>query len=45
MTFFHRFDQSDVRETAPSILNALLLKIESGRTPEKVAENDYLIKC
>lgn len=34
-----------MRELAPSILDVVLTKIESGRTPEKIAENDYLMKC
>ncbi|KAH8102322.1 Cse1-domain-containing protein [Cristinia sonorae] len=39
------FSQADVQEIAPPIINALLAKIESAPTPEKVAENDYLMKC
>jgi len=30
---------------AQGAVEALLMKIEAGKTPEKVAENDYLMKC
>ena len=40
-----RFAQADVAELAPHIIDALLAKIEKQGTPEKVAENDYLMKC
>ncbi|KAI0714440.1 armadillo-type protein [Cerioporus squamosus] len=39
------FTQADVHEVAPQLLDALLSKIEKAPTPEKVAENDYLMKC
>ncbi|KAH8112452.1 Cse1-domain-containing protein [Phellopilus nigrolimitatus] len=39
------FNQEDIREIAPQLLNVVLAKIESGGTPEKIAENDYLMKC
>lgn len=39
------FTSSDVQPFAESILMALFKNIERGQTPEKVAENDYLIKC
>ncbi|KAG2007419.1 importin alpha re-exporter [Coprinopsis cinerea AmutBmut pab1-1] len=39
------FSQADIQESAPELINALLSKIESGGTPEKVAENDHLMKC
>ncbi|KAK0485031.1 CAS/CSE protein [Armillaria novae-zelandiae] len=39
------FTQADVRNFAAELLNALLTKIESARTPEKMAENDHLMKC
>ena len=34
-----------MHEVAPQLLDALLSKIEKAPTPEKVAENDYLMKC
>lgn len=40
-----RFNQADVRPYAENILMALFAKIEQGGTPEKIAENDYLMKC
>lgn len=39
------FSQADVRPFAESILMACFRNIESGSTPEKIAENDYLMKC
>lgn len=46
LTFvFPRFTQADVREFAGELINVLLTKIESAGTPEKVAENDHLMKC
>ncbi|KAK7678006.1 hypothetical protein QCA50_018946 [Cerrena zonata] len=39
------FTQADISELAPYILDALLSKVEKGGSPEKVAENDYLMKC
>lgn len=42
---FHRFSQADVHEFAPALIDALLRKVEQGSSPEKVAENDYLMKC
>ncbi|WVR05966.1 hypothetical protein IAU60_002994 [Kwoniella sp. DSM 27419] len=39
------FTQADVRPFAENILMALFANIERGGTPEKIAENDYLMKC
>ncbi|RXK37557.1 importin-alpha export receptor [Tremella mesenterica] len=39
------FTQADIRPFADSILTALFTNIERGGTPEKIAENDYLMKC
>ncbi|KAK7018654.1 importin-alpha export receptor [Paramarasmius palmivorus] len=39
------FTQTDIHETANDLINALLSKIEAAGTPEKVAENDHLMKC
>jgi hypothetical protein len=39
------FAQADIHDIAPGLLNALLTKVESARTPEKVAENDHPMKC
>ncbi|KAF8583471.1 Cse1-domain-containing protein [Ramaria rubella] len=39
------FAQADIHGVANDILTALFDKIESGGTPEKVSENDYLMKC
>lgn len=40
-----RFSQDDVRPFAENILMALFSNVEKGGTPEKIAENDYLMKC
>ncbi|KAF5378153.1 hypothetical protein D9615_007619 [Tricholomella constricta] len=39
------FAQGDIHEFAPDLVDALLTKIESAGTAEKVAENDHLMKC
>ncbi|KAH7929305.1 Cse1-domain-containing protein [Leucogyrophana mollusca] len=39
------FSQADIHDFAPNLLNAILSKIEGAGTPEKVAENDHLMKC
>lgn len=40
-----RFTETDVAPYAENILLALFANIERGGTPEKIAENDYLMKC
>jgi len=40
-----RFSQADIHDIAADLLNALLSKIEVAGPPEKVAENDHLMKC
>lgn len=40
-----RFSQADIHDLAADLLNALLSKIEAAGPPEKVAENDHLMKC
>lgn len=39
------FTPADVRPFAEPILMALFNNIKSGQTPEKIAENDYLMRC
>ncbi|KAF8546273.1 Cse1-domain-containing protein [Imleria badia] len=39
------FAQTNVHDFASDLLNAVLAKIEGAGTPEKVAENDHLMKC
>lgn len=39
------FVADDVASIARAAVEALLAKIEAGKTPEKIAENDYLMKC
>ncbi|KAF5323094.1 hypothetical protein D9611_009310 [Ephemerocybe angulata] len=39
------FSQADIHDSAAQLLDALLSRIEAGGTPEKVAENDHLMKC
>jgi len=39
------FEPSDVAGFAGGIIDALFSRIEAGTSPEKVAENDFLMKC
>ncbi|KAG1807455.1 CAS/CSE protein [Suillus subaureus] len=39
------FSQADIHDLAADLFNALLSKIEAAGPPEKVAENDHLMKC
>ncbi|KAG6841642.1 hypothetical protein C0991_008627 [Blastosporella zonata] len=39
------FTQADIHDFAADLVDALLTKIESAGTAEKVAENDHLMKC
>ncbi|KAI0029192.1 importin alpha re-exporter [Vararia minispora EC-137] len=39
------FTPDDVRAVAPELIDVLLRKIEAGSTPEKVAENDLVMRC
>ncbi|TFY54539.1 hypothetical protein EVG20_g9663 [Dentipellis fragilis] len=39
------FAYTDIRDVAPELLNMLFRRIESGASPEKVAENDFLMRC
>ncbi|KAG1767590.1 CAS/CSE protein [Suillus placidus] len=39
------FSQTDIHDLAADLLDALLNKIEAAGPPEKVAENDHLMKC
>jgi hypothetical protein len=40
-----RFTQADIHDIAPSLLDAILTKIEAAGSAEKMAENDHLMKC
>lgn len=42
---YDRFTQADIHELAPHLLDALLTKIESAETADKIAENEYLMRC
>ncbi|KAG9045713.1 importin-alpha export receptor [Tulasnella sp. UAMH 9824] len=39
------FNYTDIQPLTDIILNALFVRIVDGDTPEKVAENEYLMKC
>lgn len=39
------FAQVDIHDYATNLVDALLTKIEVGQTPEKLAENDHLMRC
>lgn len=41
----HSFAQADIHDAAPGLIDILLKKIEAAGTPDKVAENDHLMKC
>jgi exportin-2 (importin alpha re-exporter) len=41
----YRFSSTDVQPFALQLLNALLSKIEAQQSPERVAENDFLMRC
>lgn len=45
LTLHPRFSQADIHDFAQNLLDTLLAKIASAGTPEKVAENDHLMKC
>jgi hypothetical protein len=40
-----RFAQADVHDFAQSLRDALLTRIKAGVSPEKVADNNYSMKC
>lgn len=39
------FTPNDVQPFSENILMAMFRRIQSGQTPEKISENDYLMKC
>lgn len=39
------FNENDIRPYAENILLAIFTSIERGDSPQKIAENDYLMKC
>lgn len=39
------FTPTDVQPFSENILMAMFRRIQSGQTPEKISENDYLMKC
>ncbi|KAF8635563.1 hypothetical protein AX15_000213 [Amanita polypyramis BW_CC] len=39
------FAQADIHDSAAPLVNVLLGRIESTASPDKVAENDHLMKC
>ncbi|CAG7854816.1 Importin alpha re-exporter AltName: Full=Chromosome segregation protein CSE1 [Serendipita indica DSM 11827] len=39
------FEAGDVSSFAQTAIEALLAKMEAGKSPEKIAENEYLMKC
>lgn len=39
------FAQVDIHDYATNLVDALLTKVEVGQTPEKLAENDHLMRC
>lgn len=45
LSYLCRFSSADVQPFALQLLNALLSKIEVQQSPERVAENDFLMRC
>ena len=41
----YSFAQADIHDSAPDLANVLLKKIELAGSPDKMAENDHLMKC
>jgi exportin-2 (importin alpha re-exporter) len=41
----YRFSSVDVQPFALRLLNVLLIKIEKQQSPERAAENDFLMRC
>ncbi|KAL4253719.1 XPO2/CSE1 family protein [Abortiporus biennis] len=39
------FNQADIHELASGLVDVLLQKLEVAQSPEKMAENDFLMKC
>ncbi|KAI0055486.1 Cse1-domain-containing protein [Artomyces pyxidatus] len=39
------FNSADIREVAPQLVDVILRKVESGSSPEKVSENDFVMRC
>lgn len=44
-THLYRFSSADVQPFALQLLNSLLSKIEAQQSPERVAENEFLMRC
>ena len=42
---FCRFTSADVQPFAPQLLNVILAKIGVQNSPERTAENDFLMRC
>ena len=42
---FCRFSSVDVQPFAPQLLNIILAKIGVQNSPERMAENDFLMRC
>jgi len=39
------FSQADIHEIAADLIGTILSMIESAQSPEKMAENDHLMRC
>jgi hypothetical protein len=39
------FTQTDIHELAADLVTTILSKIEVAQNPEKMAENDHLMRC
>jgi hypothetical protein len=47
LSLYHicRFSSADVQSFALQLLDVLLTKIEKQQSPERAAENDFLMRC
>ena len=42
---YSRFKPEDIQPFSAELIDTILTKLESAGSPEKVAENDFMMKC
>ena len=42
---YSRFKPEDIQPFSAELIGTILTKLESAGSPEKVAENDFMMKC
>lgn len=45
MSHYSRFAPEDIQPFSAELIDTVLTKLESAGSPEKVAENDFMMKC